>query len=176
MASVPQIIVNMAEIQYAQGPAVFSCLGLGSCIGLVVFDRGLEVSGMIHIMLPEAFKDRPVDKLGKFADTGIEELLRGMQERGADRRRMVAAYAGGAQVFKFGSAGEGRLDVGARNVAAVASLVKSLGLRVLATDVGGSSGRTVTVDIAAGSVSVRTLNEGTKILCNLRSERAQVAA
>src|SRR5678815_5202648 len=105
----------MADIQLAKGPAVFSCLGLGSCIGLVAYDRLADVTAMVHIMLPEAFKDKPVEKPGKFADTGISEMFRLMAGLGAEARRTVVAFAGGAQVFKYGSGGSDRMDVGLRN-------------------------------------------------------------
>lgn len=166
----------MADIQLAKGPAVFTCLGLGSCIGLVAHDRFSDVTGMVHIMLPEAFKDKPVDKPGKFADTGIVEMLRLMTGMGADAKRMVIAYAGGAQVFKYGAGGSNRLDVGVRNGVAVDVVVKKLGLRLLGSDVGGSNGRTVTVDASTGVVKVRTLVMGERILCNLKNPSGMVAA
>jgi chemotaxis protein CheD len=166
----------MADIQVAKGPAVFSCIGLGSCIGLVAHDKLADVTGMVHIMLPEAFKDKPVDKPGKFADTGIAELLRQMAGMGAEARRTVVAFAGGAQVFKYGSGGSDRLDVGARNGQAVEAIIKNVGLRLLASDVGGSNGRTVTVDAATGIVKIRTLVTGERILCNLKYQSLAVAA
>lgn len=168
MATISPILVGMAEIQVAKGPTQYNCLGLGSCIGLVFFDRANDVIGMVHIMLPEAFKNKPVDKLGKFADTGIKELLNQMVALGADTKRLVVAYAGGAQVFKFGTGGDSRMDVGARNCEAVGAELKRLGLKTLATDIGGSNGRTVTVDSATGIVKVRTVVTGERVLCNLK--------
>ncbi|MBL8068603.1 MAG: chemotaxis protein CheD [Armatimonadetes bacterium] len=176
MAVGSQHLVGMAEIKVASGPAKFTCLGLGSCIGLVALDEQADVCGMIHIMLPEAFKDKPVDKPGKFADTGIPELLRQLESLGAQRNRLVISYAGGAQVFKFGSDSNSRMDVGLRNAEAVAVILKSLGLRPLASDVGGSSGRTVTVLSEDGLVNVRTVNGGEKSLCCLRRNKKGAAA
>lgn len=163
-----QLVVGMAEIQVAKGPATLTCIGLGSCIGFLVVDPSSGVCGMVHVMLPESFRDRPVDKPGKFADTGIPELLKAVEKLGASRSRLICAYSGGAQVFKFGGSGESRLDVGARNGTAVAEIVRSLGLRILAHDVGGSSGRTMVYDSSTGEVVVKTLSKGTKVLCSLR--------
>jgi chemotaxis protein CheD len=171
-----QLLVGMAEIKVAKGPATFTCLGLGSCIGLVFFDEQADVCGMVHIMLPEAFKDKPIDKAGKFADTGIPELISQMEKLGASKSRMIAAYAGGAQVFKFGSDGNSRLDVGARNAEAVAKILKSMGSRILAIDVGGSSGRTVTVNSDSGEVRVRTVHAGEKAICSLKRAARRLAA
>ena len=168
MAAATAVMVGMGDIQVAKGDAAYNCLGLGSCIGLVLFDPTTMVSGMIHVMLPETFPGRPADKIGKFADAGVPELVRQMTSMGAVHTKIVAAYAGGAQVFKFGSAGDSRLDVGSRNTAAVADQVKKNGFRVLATDTGGRNGRTLMVTINDGIVKVRTVSAGEKTLCNLR--------
>lgn len=168
MATATAILVGMAEIHVSPKPALYSCLGLGSCIGFLAYDPASKVSGMIHIMLPEAFRDRPIDRVGKFADVGLPEMIRMMEAQGANTGRLVAAYCGGAQVFQYGNS-NGKLDVGARNSAAVAQWLKTQpNIRVLASDVGGSSGRTMTVDIATGTVKVRTIHNGERLLCQLK--------
>jgi chemotaxis protein CheD len=162
------MVCGIADIHTSKGPAIYTCLGLGSCIGLAAYEASSDVSGMIHVMLPEAFPDRPVDKPGKFADTGMPALVEQMARLGADRRRIVVAYAGGAQVFKFGAAGPGRLDVGHRNAAAVAGQAAKLGLRVVASEAGGSNGRSVTFDATTGEVRVRSVQGGERVLATLK--------
>lgn len=164
-----QLLVGMADIQTVKGPGLFTCLGLGSCIGFCALDPTANVAGMVHIMLPEQFRDKPVDKPGKFADTGIAALIEAMEKLGASRSRLVCAMAGGAQVFKFGANVGSRLDIGARNSAAVEAQVKKLGLKVIGKDVGGNAGRTMTLDAATGEVKVRTVSQEEKLLCRLRA-------
>ncbi len=164
-----QHLVGMAELYSAKGTAKYTCLGLGSCIGLALWDASAEVSGMIHIMLPEKFPNKPVDKIGKFADTGIPELIDQMESLGASKGRIIAAYAGGAQVFKFGSSIAGsKLEVGARNALASKEILSQMGIRVVAQDVGGTLGRTVTYDTATGEFRVRTVTGGERSLCKLK--------
>lgn len=172
----PQLLVGMAEIQVASGPALFNCLGLGSCIGLLMVDPVADVSGMVHVMLPEAFANKPVDKIGKFADTGVPELLRLLEAKGAVKNRLKVAYAGGAHVFKFSNGGEGKIEIGARNITAVEAQLKALGFRPVAHDVGGNQGRTVTYDTRTGIMKVRTISSGEKVLCTLKSQAALRAA
>lgn len=162
------VLVGMAEIHVAKGAATFTCLGLGSCIGLVALDPTANVAGSAHIMLPEAFADKNNDKPGKFANTAIPELLRMLEGLGAQRSRLRWAMAGGAQVFKFGGGANSRLDVGARNSAAVDQIAKQLGMHMVARDVGGSLGRTVTFTAETGIVLVRTVSQGEVELCRLR--------
>lgn len=165
----------MAEIKISAGHAQFTCLGLGSCIGLIAFDPEAHVCGMAHVMLPAAFKDKPVEKPGKFADTGIVELLKLVKDAGAAQHRLIYAYAGGAQVFKYGSGPSSTLDVGARNSAAVEDHLKKLGGRVIAKETGGSAGRTVLFDTVTGEVRIRTVANGEKLLCSLGSARMRAA-
>jgi chemotaxis protein CheD len=162
------VLVGMAEIQIIKGSGQLSCLGLGSCIGLCGFDPTTGVAGMVHVMLPEAFADKIVDKPGKFANTGIPALLDAMIRAGAMQSRMVFAMAGGAQVFKFGANTESKLDIGARNATAVAKALKDRGLRVLGQDVGGNTGRTVAFTVETGVFTVRTVTSGERTLCNLK--------
>jgi chemotaxis protein CheD len=157
----------MAEIAVARAGGQLTCLGLGSCIGLCMFDPESKVAGMVHVMLPEAYPGKPVEKPGKFADTGLVELIRQMERAGASRSRLVVAYAGGAQVLNFGG-GESRLDIGARNSAAVAAQLQALGLRARATDIGGNLGRTVSFSVETGQIRVRTVAQGERLLCSLK--------
>jgi chemotaxis protein CheD len=158
----------MAEIEIVRASGTLACLGLGSCIGLCLFDPQTKVAGMAHIMLPAAHVNKPVDKLGKFADTGVGELMRQMERAGARHSRLVAAYVGGAQVFSFGTS-ERRLDIGLRNADAVSAHLKAQNIRVLGTDVGGNAGRTVSFAVPSGEIRVRTVAQGEKVLCHLAS-------
>ena len=170
------ISVSMAEIVVASDPVVYNCLGLGSCVGVCAQDTKTGVSGMIHVMLPAAFDNRPVEKLGKFADTGLPELIRQMEEAGAIRRSIVVAYSGGASVFQFSSGRPGLQDVGARNAVAVAAEIENLGLPVIASDVGGTNGRSIFMCSESGEVLVRTVRHGEKTLCSLGGQEAHVKA
>lgn len=159
--------VGMAEIHLLKGSGVFSCLGLGSCVGLCALDPVANVAACAHIMLPEAFAGKPVDRPGKFANTAVPELLAMMERMGAERSRIVTAMAGGAQVFKFGANAD-KLNIGERNGTAVTKLLSALGLPVVGHDLGGNAGRTVLFVVESGVISVRTAAQGEKKLCSLR--------
>ncbi|MBS1717003.1 MAG: chemotaxis protein CheD [Armatimonadetes bacterium] len=158
----------MAEIHVLRDSGLLSCLGLGSCIGIVMLDPETGIAGMAHLMLPESFSKKPTDKPGKFVNTGIQELIGQLERAGADRHRLRVAYSGGAQVFKFGSEAGLKLDLGARNASAVKSLLDELGLDTVAIDVGGHTGRTMTFTVETGIVTVRTVTQGESVLCQLR--------
>lgn len=160
------ILVGMADIQVARGLETLGCLGLGSCIGLCLYDQDARVGGLVHVMLPAAHPGKPVDKRGKFADTGVPELISMMERMGARKSRLLAAYAGGAQVFNFGDSNS-RLDIGVRNAAAVDAQLRGFGIRVVSRDVGGNYGRTIMFSLETRRIVVRTVSQGEKLLCTL---------
>jgi chemotaxis protein CheD len=146
-----ETMVRMGELAISDTPGdVLVSLGLGSCIGLALVDKRAGVAGLAHIVLPETSGNPKPEAMNKFADHAVPALVDGMVERGASRVFMQASLVGGASMFA--AAG---LEVGQRNAVAVRELVAERRLNVVAEAVGGSRGRTVKVDVASGTVSVR---------------------
>jgi chemotaxis protein CheD len=121
-------------------------------------DRRRGVAGLAHVMLPEAPAN--TSDLGRFADTAVPELLRRVVGHGAVRPRLEISIVGGAQMFSFTSDG----GVGQRNEAAVRSALKTARLNVRASETGGSTGRTVRVDVATGDVFVKAAGAKVQLL------------
>jgi chemotaxis protein CheD len=146
-----ETMVRMGELAISDTPGdVLVSLGLGSCIGLAVVDKRAGVAGLAHIVLPETAGTPRPEAVNKFADHAVPALVDGMVELGASRVFMQATLVGGASMFA--AAG---LEVGQRNATAVRELVAARRVPVVAEAVGGSRGRTVKVDVASGTVSVR---------------------
>jgi len=123
-------------------------IGLGSCIGLAMVDRAAHVAGLAHVVLPES--GGATGPAPKFADLAVPALLDAVRRAGGRKERLEVVLVGGARMFAMG----GGLDIGARNDAAVREALHQQGLRVRATETGGSSGRTVRVHVADGTVLV----------------------
>lgn len=158
----------MGELHVSAEPTIYSCIGLGSCIGVAAIDLRAGVSGMVHIMLPEQFEGKPLIQPGKFADTAIPELVKQMEAKGASIAHMRIAYAGGANVFAFGDSNSTKLAVGQRNIQAVEAQIKLFRLKVVVNNVGGTLGRTVVFDSSTGLVTLRTVSQAEKPLCNFK--------
>ena len=93
--------VGMADLNVAKAPDSLTTLGLGSCIGLTLYDPVTKVGGMVHYMLPDSTKLKNNTNIAKFGDTGIRELLKQVLAHGANQRRLVAKIAGGACMFEM---------------------------------------------------------------------------
>ncbi len=136
------IKVGMADMNLCFPPDAITTLGLGSCVGICLYDTLTKVSGMVHVMLPDSTIIRNNDNIAKFADTGIKELLKRMLERGASRGCIRAKIAGGAQMFAFGTNSD-MLRVGERNVEATKRILSELRIPIMAEDCGLNYGRTI---------------------------------
>src|SRR5690554_1537063 len=138
------IKVGMADLQSSVHPCVITTLGLGSCVGVALYDPIKKVAGLAHIMLPSSQQARNKSNIAKFADTAIVKLVEDMVALGASKSRLVAKLAGGAQMFAFIEGSE-MLRIGARNVAASREMLKSLNIPIISEDTGGNYGRTVEI-------------------------------
>ena len=106
------IKVGMADLKVCREPDSLTTLGLGSCVGVALYDPVTKISGLAHVMLPNSKEIRNNANIAKFADTGIEETVRLMIGMGASATRLVAKIAGGAQMFAFSSKSSENLNIG----------------------------------------------------------------
>ncbi len=97
------IVVGMADLKATKEPEELTTIGLGSCVGICLFDNRMKVIGMAHAMLPDSQKIVNNQNNAKFVDTSIMKLIDEMTKLGASKSRMVAKVAGGAQMFAFTS-------------------------------------------------------------------------
>ncbi|MFV0342286.1 MAG: chemotaxis protein CheD [Anaerocolumna sp.] len=157
------IKVGMADLNICAAPNSITTLGLGSCVGIILYDPMKKLAGMVHIMLPDSSKIKNNENKAKFADTGIEELIARLVKAGANRSRLVAKIAGGAQMFAFSSNND-MLRIGERNIEASKSILKSLGIRLLAEDTGLNYGRTIEFFPETGELYIKSVGKLLKIM------------
>lgn len=157
------IKVGMADLKVCVSPDGLTTLGLGSCIGIAIVDPGTKIGGLAHIMLPDSREIKENSNIAKFADTGIEELVRQMVAKGAAKSRMVAKIAGGAQMFAFNNNSD-LLRVGDRNAEASKKKLKELGIKLLASDTGDNYGRTVIFYPETGDFVIKSVGRDVKTI------------
>jgi len=156
--------VGIADMKVCVSPNGVMTLGLGSCVGIAIRDPMTKIGGLVHIMLPDS---RAITSgqhnIAKFADTGIDELVRQMERAGARRARMVAKIAGGANMFNF-QGGNAVGQVGERNAEAARAKLRELRIPLLADDTGANYGRTVIFYPETGDYIVRAVGKPEKII------------
>ena len=151
------IKVGMADLNVCVSPDSITTLGLGSCVGIALRDPVTKIGGLAHVMLPDS------TNIPKFADTGIEELVKQVVARGANRGRLVAKIAGGAQMFAFQSKND-MVRVGERNVEATRKKLAQLRIPVIAQDTGKNYGRTVIFYPETGDFVIRAVGKPESVI------------
>ncbi len=151
------VTVGVGDLKIAQSPKVIKT-SLGSCVGVVLYDSVQKVGGMLHLMLPNC-NDRE-GKPGKYADTGIPLLLDLMVNKAKARKNILTAKLfGGAKMFSVSSE---VFDIGKSNIAETQKILAQLGIRIVASRLGGTKGHQITLDNETGIVQSRIFGEALK--------------
>ncbi len=153
------IKVGMADLKVCKAPDNLTTIGLGSCIGIAIYDPITKVTGLAHIMLPDSTAIRNHSNIAKFADTGITKLVEDMIRMGASKSRMKAKIAGGAKMFDLG--GSNAINVGQRNAEASKKKLRELGIPLISSDTGKNFGRTVEIYSANGEFLIKAVGRDT---------------
>ncbi len=155
--------VGIADYKVGTAPNRIISYGLGSCMGIFLYDAISKIGGLVHVLLPDSTKSLATTNKAKFADTGIPLLIDAVQAKGASKFRLVAKIAGGAQMFQFANPSQ-IMEVGKRNIEYVRKTLQSNSIRIVAEDVGGTYGRTVEADLNTGLYKIKTVSKGEKTI------------
>jgi chemotaxis protein CheD len=155
-----RVVVGIGEWSVLKLNGVLVCLGLGSCVGIALYDSTKKIGGLVHILLPIPQNSDNTNPT-KFASTGIPFLLEEILRLGAGRQSIVAKIVGGSQMFSI-KGREDKINIGARNVEVTRDTLKKLGIPIVGEDVGGNFGRTMEFFVSNGTVKVKAIGRGEK--------------
>lgn len=158
------IHVGLSEIKYAEAPETLKSMGLGSCVGVVIYHESMHIAGMAHVMLPDSTLAHAQSFLpGKFADTAVPELVASLTRRGVSLHELKAKMAGGAEMFK--STRVLALDsIGKRNAEAVRSQLNRFHITVVAEETGKDFGRTIEFLTDTCQLVIRAISQGERVI------------
>lgn len=157
---IKEIKIGIGDMNILRQEGTLITYALGSCVGITLYDPMIKLGGLLHIMLPQAGNQRNSTPY-KFADTGIQEMLRKMSVFGGVKNRYICKIAGGAQMFSMtGPIG----NIGERNVVMVRKILGEQNITISGEDVGKNIARTMLIDVATGQVKVRTMGHKEVIL------------
>jgi len=167
--------VGMGDIKITDDPeVVLTALGLGSCVGVVLYEPSRRIAAMLHVVLPDSRGRDEKDKRFRFADRAIPEAIRQLQAKGANPRKLKAAIAGGAAMFNFGTASH--INIGKDNAAAVREQLRLAHIPIVADDTGGDMSRTLIFELETGEVKVKRAGGQEESLANLNAPAARFLA
>lgn len=128
---------------------------LGSCVGLALYDPASKVGGMVHCMLPLSASDpEKASRIPEmYTDTGVVSLLEEMIRQGAQKGRLVAKVAGGANALDPND----RFKIGERNVTVLRKVLWKNNIMIAAEDTGGKDPRTLSLLLNDGKTTIKSL-------------------
>jgi chemotaxis protein CheD len=142
-------MVNIGEVVTLRGRSTnIVCRGLGSCIGLFLYDRKAQVVGVAHVLLPGKWQNSSLSQTC-FSINAVEELVYRMKVLGGMTEMMEAKLVGGANVANINS-----IETGRSNVESVAQALEAHAIGIRAMEIGGTLCRTATFTTDTCEVTV----------------------
>lgn len=150
-----RVVVGIGELSVSNDPSLtLSTYALGSCVGVVAYDPALQVGGLLHLMLPDSSisAEKAAKQPAMFVDTGLPLLFRSLVGLRAEPSRLNVLLAGGAAVLT----GNDQFKIGERNARATLDLLMRNRVHISHRILGGTTNRTLHLDVATGTVKVKT--------------------
>jgi chemotaxis protein CheD len=155
------VVVKIADMAVLKEKGLIITVGLGSCVGITLYDPLVKVGGLAHILLSDSrnFKNQNSFNHAKFADTAIPLLVKKIEGLGGNKNRLSAKIAGGSQLFSFQKTS---FSIGEDNIFAVKKALQAINIPIKGEDVRGTHGRTMRFFIDSGKVIVSTVGKEEK--------------
>ena len=157
------IRVGMADYKLCKPPDQISTLGLGSCMGVVIYHDQTRWCGLAHIMMPDSTKISQNENRMKFADTCLADMYNELLRYGGNQGHYYAKIAGGARMFSHHSQNE-LLNIGENNLKAVCEFLEYHKISVQAEDVGKDFGRTIVFDPVQCALHISAVGIGEYVI------------
>jgi len=145
--------IGVSDMKIGKAPGSLITYALGSCIAVVAYDKAIKLGGLLHFQLPEAkgFEAQAAQNPYKFGDTGIAALFNDLFAAGANKNRLVIGIFGGANMMKD----EQVFQIGIRNARSTKKMLWQSALFIKYEDVGGTTNRTVSLDLETGKIKMK---------------------
>ncbi|HSW58080.1 MAG TPA: chemotaxis protein CheD [Dehalococcoidales bacterium] len=152
------INVGLGEMSVTRDTTVvLSCIGLGSCIAVCVYDPFTKSGGLAHMLLPLGRKDNDISSPSvKYIDTGVPLFINQVIKQSSGRENLIVKVIGGATMLQV--PGGGLLDIGQRNIQEIKAALAKEKIPILGWDVGGTAGRSVHFFLDTGRIMIKALN------------------
>ena len=152
--------VNFSELKISTNPAeTLVAFSIGSGIAVSMYCAITRVGGLLNFVLPDSSKigtERVSRFPYMFADTGIAAFLEALNDINVKTEKLKVVIAGGAQILDQVS----DFNIGLKNYRAITSILSRENLIIHHEDIGGSSKRTLGLDIGNGCSIIQTAGQG----------------
>ena len=139
--------VGIGEVKVEQGMVTLSAYGVGSCVVIILYDTKMSIGGLAHCLLPCGN-----EKSSRYPKGAVKKIIEQMSKMGAHQDNIVAKVVGGANMFEDFA----KHAIGKRNVIQARKELDALNISIVAEDVFGNWGRSISFKLGNGEVNVRS--------------------
>ncbi len=153
-----KVFIGPGEFYISSEP-VKIITALGSCVAIIMFSEKKKISAIAHCVLPVctlSLNNKKEHSNYKYIDTAIQSMINKLHEAEVKKEEIKVKIFGGAE--QYGERG-GNLSVGRLNVDKAFNLLKTEGLQVVSSDVGGNEGRKIILFAHTGDVYISRLGK-----------------
>ncbi len=156
----PVIYLRSGELHFSDKPSSVMTV-LGSCLSVTLFHRKTRVGAICHGLLPKcresAICGRPCAEQAKYVECAIKMMIKLFDDNKLKRSELEVKVFGGADMFSMRLGGRNSISVGRQNIEIAQLTLDKAGIRILAMDVGGVTGRKLFFNTATGDVLMKRL-------------------
>lgn len=149
------IDVQIGQVRVGRGKVVLKSKAIGSCVAIAAYDSQRNVGALAHVMLPgSAPVGKEAEEKTKYVADAIDVIISRMTDFGSKSGDIEVVLVGGGNVLN-------RKDdtICKENVESALELLKGKNLKVSAQSVGGTSRRSISLDVERGIVSYTKGND-----------------
>ncbi len=111
---------------------------LGSCVAVTMFSSRLGTGAICHALLP--CRTGPGEDF-KYVDSSIGQMVKAFERLKAARQEIEVKLFGGSDMFNGQESCSFYVSIGQQNIKAAIRTIEDERLKLVASDVGGNSGR-----------------------------------
>ena len=152
-----EIYLQPGEVRLARRPSILRTV-LGSCVGVTFWSPRLSIGALCHGVLPRCPPGMQGPGGYYYVDFAICELVGQFDDLGISCGDVHVKVFGGADVSGLGER-RTRRSVGSQNRQTALEVLAHHNLTVIASDLGGTIGRSIRFHTGTGKVFVRRLEQ-----------------
>ena len=141
------IDVSTGEVRTSRRKVILRSSAIGSCVAVAAYDSEKKVGALAHVMLPGSAPRKAGLGRTKYAVDAVKELLKRMAWRGTNKADIEVVLVGGGNVLRK------KDDTICReNIESVVEVLAQNQIPIQAQSVGGTTRRSVTLDVETGQI------------------------
>ena len=128
--------------------------GIGSCIGLTMYDKKKKIGGMAHILVPNKTIPAKEHLPALNPEEAVPNLLKELTKLGARKENIETNIVGGAHLKNLSKL---TTKIGEKNILSVKKVLADHEIYICKEDVGGVYARRLSLHIEDGQIHSKTI-------------------